>query len=32
MEDEIFILAIMHLKREPDYWHGRLRDLPPRPG
>jgi len=28
VDDEIFILAIMHLKREPDYWLGRLRDLP----
>lgn len=25
---EIYILAIMHLKREPDYWLGRLQDLP----
>ena len=32
IEDEIFVLAIMHLKREPDYWLGRLRDLPPPPG
>jgi len=26
--DQIFILAVMHLKREPDYWLGRLSDLP----
>lgn len=28
--EEIFVLAVMHLKREPDYWAGRLRYLPPR--
>ena len=28
IEEEIFVLAIMHLKREPDYWLGRLRNLP----
>lgn len=27
-EDQIFILAIMHFKREPDYWLGRLAALP----
>lgn len=32
IEGEIFVLAIMHLKREPDYWLGRLGDLPPPPG
>ena len=32
IEGEIFVLAIMHLKREPDYWLGRLGDLPPGPG
>ena len=31
LENEIFILAIMHLKREPDYWLGRIRDLPTPP-
>ena len=31
IEDEILILAIMHLKREPDYWLGRLGDLPSSP-
>jgi toxin ParE1/3/4 len=32
VEDEIFVLAIMHLKREPDYWLGRVRELPSPPG
>lgn len=27
--EQIFVLAVMHLKREPDYWLGRLEDLPP---
>ena len=31
VEGEIFVLAIMHLKREPDYWLGRLHDLPAPP-
>ena len=31
LESEIFILAVMHLKREPDYWLGWLGDLPPGP-
>jgi len=26
--EQIFVLAIMHLKREPDYWLGRLAALP----
>jgi hypothetical protein len=30
-EHEIFLLAIMHLRREPDYWLGRLNDLPSPP-
>jgi len=30
VDDQIFILAVMHLKREPDYWFGRLEDLPSR--
>ena len=25
--EEIFVLAIMHVKREPDYWLGRLGSL-----
>lgn len=29
--NEIFVLAVMHLKREPDYWWGRLEDLPAPP-
>lgn len=28
VDDQIFVLALMHLKREPDYWLGRLGDLP----
>ncbi len=24
-EDEIFVAAIMHLKRKPDYWHKRIK-------
>lgn len=32
IEGEIFVLAVMHLKREPDYWLGRLADLPSQPG
>jgi len=28
VENDIFVLAIMHFKREPDYWLGRLEDLP----
>ena len=31
IEADVFVLAIMHLKREPDYWLGRLGDLPPPP-
>lgn len=27
--DEVIVLAIMHVKREPDYWLGRLASLPP---
>lgn len=27
-DDRIFVLAIMHFKREPDYWLGRLASLP----
>jgi plasmid stabilization system protein ParE len=27
-DEEIFVLAIMHVKREPDYWLGRLTSLP----
>jgi hypothetical protein len=29
--DDVYVIAIMHFKREPDYWLGRLRDLPPPP-
>lgn len=29
-DEGIFVVAIMHLKREPDYWLGRLKDLPAR--
>lgn len=29
IDGQIFILAVMHLKREPDYWLGRLKLLPP---
>lgn len=25
MPDKIYILAIMHLNRHPDYWHNRLK-------
>jgi len=28
MEENLFVLAVMHLHREPDYWRKRLRDLP----
>lgn len=28
-DDEIIVLAIMHLHREPDYWENRLKQLPP---
>ena len=31
VDDQIFVLAVMHLKREPDYWLGRLEDLPSPP-
>lgn len=31
VENDIFVLAIMHFKREPDYWLGRLADLPAPP-
>lgn len=24
IEEEIYILAVMHLNREPDYWKGRI--------
>ncbi|MEI9897557.1 MAG: hypothetical protein WDN28_27800 [Chthoniobacter sp.] len=27
-DEQILVLAIMHLKREPDYWVGRLASLP----
>lgn len=27
--EQIYVLAIMHVKREPDYWLGRLGFLPP---
>ncbi len=26
--DNLFILAVMHLKREPDYWLGRISEIP----
>lgn len=29
IEQQILVLAVMHLKREPDYWLGRLKSLPP---
>jgi len=32
IENEIFVLAIMHLKRDPDDWLGRVGDVPPPPG
>ncbi|HSI14402.1 MAG TPA: hypothetical protein VK961_20295 [Chthoniobacter sp.] len=30
-DNEIFVLAIMHFKREPDYWLGRRASLPKPP-
>ncbi len=27
----IYVVAIIHLRRKPSYWHDRLRDLPDSP-
>jgi hypothetical protein len=25
--DDVIVVAVMHLHRDPDYWKGRLRDV-----